>query len=270
MFPFPSHGDYRRKNLFQELTDLGLTTNLKVCLDAGDLASYGNQTDKWMDLSGNGYDFFKGSGTGADGGDPTFNGVTGNRSINEYFSSDGGDYFTYDTTNETWMQNLHKNGAIWSFCAWVYIPTGYAANHGLFGTSSNAGTRTGIVAYIDQPTNRQSVAVFNASAAVYTFAQAATITTNAWNFIGWSLDENAGGNNTSGITNGTTFDIATSYSSPSSGAASYPMQIGGLGNNTRPLVNNARMANFNVWEGTKLTASNFSDIYNRTKGKFGL
>ena len=51
-----------QRTMKETLTLLGLTTNLKLCLDAGDLASVasGSQT-KWLYVSGGGYDFFRGT-----------------------------------------------------------------------------------------------------------------------------------------------------------------------------------------------------------------
>src|SRR5688572_10725967 len=105
------------------LNGLGLTANLKLCLDAGDNLSAPAAATSWLDRSGNGYDFFRGTTSGADATDPTFNGTPGELSAAEYWSFDGGDFFRYDTTNETWMQNLHKNNALLSFFCWLYLPS---------------------------------------------------------------------------------------------------------------------------------------------------
>ena len=273
MFPFPSHGDYRRKNMFQDLQDLGLTTNLKVCLDAGNLASYGNQTDKWMDLSGNGYDFFKGSGTGADGGDPTFNGVTGNRSINEYFSSDGGDYFTYDTTNEAWMQTLHKDAAQFSACAWVYWPSSHAADSGIFGTAAANSTDAGVRLFIDNATHNFAFTSSKGSGGGAISLQGpATLTADAWNFVGLAVNENGGVNTSAYITNTTSSLVATAmnYTTPSAANATYTMNVGGVGGGLRPIVSSGRIGSIALWQGTVLTPTNFTDIYSKTKGRYGL
>ena len=82
------------------LTSNSLTTNLKLCLDAGDINSYSGSGQKWLDRSGLGHDFFLGVDGSANTDDPTFNGSPGNASSNEYFSVDGGDFFRYDSTGE--------------------------------------------------------------------------------------------------------------------------------------------------------------------------
>jgi hypothetical protein len=91
----------------------GLTSGLRLCLDAGDGLSY-RSGQSWLDRSGNGYDFFLGLNGSAAGDDPTFNGTPNLHSSNEYFGYDGGDFFAYDSVNEAWMQNLHKAGAVYS------------------------------------------------------------------------------------------------------------------------------------------------------------
>jgi len=101
--------------LIDAITTAGLTSGLQLALDAGDTNSYSGSGQSWLDTSGNGYDFFRGITGGANSDDPTFNGTSGGISINEYWSFDGDDFFIYDSANETWMNNLHKNNAQWSW-----------------------------------------------------------------------------------------------------------------------------------------------------------
>jgi len=104
-------GSHPAWNLEEIIRGLSLDTNLKLCLDAGEGDSY-TSGQSWLDLAGSGYDFFLGQDGSSDSTDPTFNGVANTMTSSEYWSFDGGDYFTYDTTNETWMENLHKAGAL--------------------------------------------------------------------------------------------------------------------------------------------------------------
>lgn len=85
------------------LTTLGLTTNLKLTLDAGDNSSYSGSGQKWLDVSSNGYDFFRGEDA-TTSNDPVF---ATNGGI-ENFNLNGNEWFAYDSANETWMENLHK------------------------------------------------------------------------------------------------------------------------------------------------------------------
>jgi len=116
----PSFGG-RGTSLINTLKNLGLTTNLRVCLDAGDLNSYDGTSQTWKDLSGGGYDFFRGTSSSSDSSDPTFNGTAGRLSSGEYLSYDGGDYFTLAQTNPAWVNTFHKAGAKFTICQWNYL-----------------------------------------------------------------------------------------------------------------------------------------------------
>src|SRR5689334_20892601 len=187
---------YRPTNtkLITVIQQLGLTTNLKLCLDAGDIASAASATpDKWLDRSGGGYDFYRGTGTGADAADPTFNGTPGNRSVNEYWSSDGGDLFRYDSANETWMNNLHKSGAKLTFLGWVYWSTGgTATSFALCGTNGGSVANTGVHLVIQIASSALTFRSVNTSVAVCNKTSVITCTNNAWNFIAVSVDAAAG------------------------------------------------------------------------------
>jgi len=123
---------------------LGLSSSLKLCLDAGDAASAPSSPTKWLDLSGNGYDFNLGAdGTHPGTDEPTLNGTPGQAGT--YFGFDDSDFFTCDAANEAWMQNLHKDNALLTIVSWVY-PTedGGAGVNGLFGTGGNSSSQTGV------------------------------------------------------------------------------------------------------------------------------
>ena len=83
--------------LQQAITNASLTTNLNLCLDAGDIVSYPGTGTKWLDTSGNGYDFLLGSDGTTNA--PKFVGLPGE--INSYWQTSAAQYFTYDSVNET-------------------------------------------------------------------------------------------------------------------------------------------------------------------------
>jgi hypothetical protein len=103
---------HHRKTLMEILTEQALTTGLLFALDAGDSASYDGTSQVWSDTSGAGNHFNRGTTSGADATDPTFNGTAGGRSENEYFSHDGGDYFTLATG--TFDDGWSKNNGAWT------------------------------------------------------------------------------------------------------------------------------------------------------------
>lgn len=102
------------KTILEMITASGLTANLALCLDAGDINSYDGTSQTWTDVSGNTQNFFRGSTSAVEASDPTFNGVAGGKSENEYFSVDGGDYFK-QTHSLTFAETWHKNNAAFTF-----------------------------------------------------------------------------------------------------------------------------------------------------------
>ncbi len=254
------------QSLYDIISGLGLTTNLKVCLDAGDSASYdpGVQTAKWLDTSGNGQDFYRGSSGAGDAAEPTFNGSAGGLSSAEYFSSDGGDYFLYDTTNETWMDDMHKNNAVWS-CFLVVQPSAAATLHRWFATRA-AGPSSGVNMNFTVG-NKWFLNVQNGGSIVLNLTSTAS-TTTGWNIVGFSITEATPAE--AMLINGTTETFSSAYSSPSAAAAGATMTLDALGGGGSPNPSGNRIACMAFWGGTALTTTNLTDIYDQIKGRFGL
>lgn len=259
------HQTWRGADLLYVLRKLGLTSNLRLCLDAGDAESY-SSGQSWLDRSGNGYDFFRGADGSATGSDPTFNGTAGGRSSAEYWSFDGGDYFTYDTTNETWMQNLHKNNALFTLLMWWYVTSGDTL--ALWGSNGGAGS-TGTGMHIYHSASALRFRVVNATATVLDTTSGLTIPTG-WVMIGLSVDEAAGASGGLWFCNGNTETFDTTYSSPSSGNASNTMQIAARGNASNPSANGTRCAQFMAWEGRALTLGEIQAVFQVTRSRFGV
>lgn len=251
---------------FKEVVDgLGLSSGLKLCLDAGDSASY-TSGQSWLDLSGNGYDFFRGAGSGTAADDPTFNGSAGGMTSAEYFSFDGGDYFTYDSANEPWMENLHKDSAVFTIAAWSYIPTA-AANRPIFGNNAaNAVLANGVCLFVGTADTLNFLC--DKSGAICLNVTGSVVNEGAWNFLAVTLDEAAG---TGGfLVNNTWTAFTSTYSSPTASAAAYTTQIGAFGNNGAPLASGARVAELAAWEGVALTQAGLKSVFTATRGRFGV
>lgn len=257
---------YGGVDLITALTHLGLSDNLRLCLDAGDSSSY-SSGQSWLDRSGNGYDFFRGATSGATTDDPTFNGSAGAHTSSEYWSFDGGDFFQYDTTNETWMDNLHKDNAVFTLMAWVY-PASFSANQALFTThalSSNIGIRwTLATAGVAQ------IGVGNGSVGTVSNGQANSpgITAATWGCLGLSLNEPTG--RQIGFGNGRTTIGSATYTSPSASSAGSTARIGATGNLGNPFLSGSRIAMFMAWEGKALTISEMTAVYQATRNRFGV
>ncbi len=243
----------------QAIQALGLTTGLQLCLDAGDENSY-TSGQVWNDRSGNAYNFNRGSSSGAEGSDPTFNGTAGQLSGNEFWSFDGGDYFTLGQANPTSINNLHKNNAVFALAAWIRVS---ALDNSLFGTGPFPG-----ILWLIRPAGVLRVNVQNGSGTVVNMDSVAAVGTNAWTFIASVINEAAG----TGLAqiNSTQEVKSVSYSSPSSSNAPDAVKIGAEADNDFPLPNGSRIAMFNAWEGTIPTAANLLAFYNLTRGRFGV
>lgn len=242
----------------------------KLCLDAGDINSVasGSQT-KWLDVSGNGYDFFRGSDATSQTSDPTFNGPPGGQSASEFYGFDGGDFFAYDSANETWMQNIHKDGAAFTILGWVYVAGGScyiisdessSTSEGCFNISVTGGTPT----FRLQVLNTSGNALLQLGPAV---------TLNTWTFFGVTVEESAGTGTWQGQSTQSSF--TSTYSSPLSTNSSSTIRLGapGAGSffpNSFLLPNGSRMNSIVIWEGTALSAAQLDAVYQGTKAKFGL
>ena len=257
-----------RHDMLTVVRNLGLSNGLQLCLDAGHEDSLPSGSTKWLDLSGNGYDFLRGTTTGADPTDPTINGTAGARSTGEYLSFDGGDYLLYDTSNETWMQNVHKDNAIYTFATWYY-PGIAGAGARVWGTGDNADS-TGFRAFTNPDDSWGFNVRSDAGGGVSVYALGGSVlNVAAWNFIAISVNE-PGGQAVIVTNDNFAEDGSAAYSSPSASAFStYTMQIGASGA-AGQLSNGSRLASFCAWEGVALSLDQIRAMHLATRGKFGV
>lgn len=248
------------------LTSLGLTTGLKLVLDAGDSASY-SSGQSWLDRSGGGFDFFLGGTSSVEATDPTFNGTPGGLSSSEFWSFDGGDNFTYDTTNETWMENHHKDAAKLTCLAWAFPIT--SSDIVLIGTLGANANKVGIEWVID--TNGALRIEVGDGTAPLILQQTSTHTSSdsVWNFYGLSLDEAVGAGGIVHVVNDNSSTDDSTYASPSASAATHTMQIGASGNNNARFTSGSRLAMLAIWD-IALSAAQLDSIYEATRGRFGV
>jgi hypothetical protein len=255
-------------NAIGAIRALGLETNLQLCLDAGDNASAPSGATSWLDTSGNGHDFFRGAAGTGEATDPTQNGTPGALTSAEYWSFDGGDFFTYDTTNETWMQNLHKDNAAYSAAMWVFAPSALGAtNNDLIATRQPSAT--GWQMDIPGTTGRLQLFVGNGAGSVCNPATTATVNANAWNFVACSLDESVGANGCVLQINDTQELKTSTYTSPSSGDAAGTMKIGGSVAPGNMLVSGFRIASLSMWSRA-LSAAELTNYLNATRDRYGI
>lgn len=262
----PPLGANKSLRLDQVVKRLRLASGCKLILDAADVRSYASgQT--WLDRSGGGHDFYRGTTSGSEASDPTFNGNAG--TLGAYWFSDGGDVFTYDSTNEAWMENIHKDNAIFTFICWAYFAAA-ATTSGMVGTRGASGTGQSGFRFLKDAADKLALAVFNGTTAQVNVSTAAAVGLNGWHMLSASLNETTG---TNGLFLGidAAFELFTStYASPSSGAAGFTMQVGAIGNAIQPMSSGARMGGFMGWEGVALTQAQVTAIYQATRRRYGV
>ena len=253
-------------SLMTSITDASLTTGLQFCLDAGVAASY-TSGDKWLDLSGNGQDWQMGTSVGSDSEDPAFTGSVGNLSSSTYFLADGTSRFEYDTTNETWMANLHNDGAKFAWL-WIHYPTDGNRDE-MFDT------RGSVDPGVDVRNNTSNKQEFLARKSGATRASAVADNagpTGEWVFQAGAIDEAAGSGNSFFYLNGNydqvssanTFDAT--YASTNSGTAA-SMTIGWEWNASGD--SGYRWGAIAMWSSTIPSKANFDTLYAATQSRFG-
>ena len=252
-------------DFYGDLQALGLSGTCVLCLDAGESTSY-SSGQKWLDLSGNGYDFFLGADGSASSDDPTFNGVAGDLSSSEFWSFDGSQLFTYDTDNEDWMNEMAQDGADFTLLAWAYSGT-VADDHTWFGTGS---ATTGIV-YKTSHSGDSRLNVYNGSSSVLETDSGSSLSDSAWHLLGISINEASGSSDSFHFFDGTAATFTATYNPEPSTGDSSKMEIGGRPGAGSPsvLLNGDRMAGFMAFTSS-LTESECDSIFDRQKARFGI
>jgi hypothetical protein len=256
-FGYFGSGDISLQNT---LTKTGLIGGLAIGLDATDAASYPGSGQRWLDISGNRSDFFLGSSSSVESRDPVFNGHAGNKSINEYWTLNGSQYFQVSNTIPSIVQSIHKNNADFTIIALLTPGTGISGSDEYAIASDISSSTTGYgFRYEFTSGGKQKFIVKNSGGGTVLSKTAdnATANTGQWNFIALSLYE-AGGANTSFFYLNGDYDTVNSnnkfdgtYSSPTSSDTTYKIRIGDsanpLGSSTNdPMPANTKITQFAI------------------------
>lgn len=282
----------------QVLKTLGLTTNLKLCLDFGDKACYDGSSQTVNDLSGGSpAGFLRGLTSGSEASDPTFNGNAGFRSVNDYISFDGGDCLFYNAANAAWMETLHKDNALFSMLAWIYFPAGVTSVSGasqlsIVNTAAKGGLLAGfLIRLICTATgppveNSLTVGAFNgAGGTVYnSFACVSaegqttytTVNTPGWRLYSLLFDEtDTTAGNVQGIDTTFTAGKTGAYASPDATNAEAKFAIGARVDAAgatldRAFASGTRLGGISMWQGQRLTQTEVTKFFNGTRGRYGV
>jgi hypothetical protein len=273
-----SAGTSGSKTVLQAITDLGLTTNLQLCLDAGDANSY-TSGNSWLDVSGNGYNFFLGSeGDSASTGDePLFVGSAGDRT--SYFEFVNGDEFfrqnpasaNFRPISDSW----HKADALFQLMFGQYIIDRTSTPGGtMFGTAGSGAPRIGI--RLEHEVNETNVLTIRAGTqGTGNFNSGSAMPTGAWTIWFLGVDEATGSGASSFKVNDAadyTFD-ATCGGTPgniacSSATSTYPFEIGGAGGAELFDMPGTRWSFCAAWSGTILTSANRTALNTELQKRF--
>lgn len=252
-----------RASIRSVVRKLGLTGGCQCVLDAGDINSYNPASPQiWSDSLGVlPSPFVFGDTNAGAANDPTFNGVAGRNSSGEFMSFDGGDMFRYGgAASEPWMQNLHKDNAIFTIAMWANFPviSGYS---NVWGTGDGYG-QVGISLVV------KDVVEFNCSKGTGAQPSLAVlgpaIVPNKWAFYAVSVNEGTG----AGLfmVNGVAQAFNATYLTPSAGGASQKLVVGGA--NNPGLQAGSKIANFVPWSGRALKEQELRAYYLASR-KFG-
>jgi hypothetical protein len=235
------------KTIQQIIIDQGLTANLNLLLEAGSRASWPGQQgeQRWFDVSGGGYDFFTGFDSTVAINDPIFNGVVGGASLSEYWSFAGNQFFTYDSTNEPWMDAMHKAGAKFTVLTLVYPgidPPPPSTPRFMGDANSATNLHNGFDLGVG-PGGTVRMNIWNNGAA-QTF-DGTVITLGQWSVQAIAVDEAA----SSGLflNAGTAKTFNAHYTNPSTLTATDTLQIGAVGRGVGAALTGTRLSFVAIW-----------------------
>lgn len=248
----------------------GQTANLQISHDVGLRSSYPGSGQVWFDLSGNGYDFNRGVDASATTDDPAFAGAAGALTAGEYWSFDGGDFLSYDSAAEAFMNGFHKAGAAFSMFAAIQFGADSPEQY-VLGTGGG-GASTGMY-WRRNSGGHMRFGVFNAGSTVCDVAADSGPGAGAWHFLGLSVDEAAGAGGSFFWMDGAYVTVPASntfngsYSSPSSGGAAHALRYGE--NTSFALTNDSRMAMQACWSAVR-TKAQFDALFALLRGRLGV
>lgn len=235
------------------ITQAGLTANLAFVMDAGDSNCY-NSGQNLLDTSGNGNHFYLGGSIGVAGDDPTFNGTLGNRSSNEFFSFDGGDYFNAQTFS-SWAE--WQTTGVGTLIAITRF-TGDGTLFGNFQTSFHPGI------FIGRFGGSLNINVNYNGGSALVASSGATVPTGVDTFVAVAVDRFGGFNGSLFQIDSTLETFNGAYVASDGVHSDAPYSIGSTNNTFVFMPSGSRLYGLAMWN-SKLTSTNIATL--RTKWK---
>lgn len=243
-----------------------LRDGLQLHLDAGDIASWPGSGQTWNDIAGNGFQFHLGSGSGADSADPTFNGSPGGHSAAEYWSFDGGDYFTQAAAySGSLMRSIGRTDQPFTVEAWLWRGAATNVSDALF-ASASMGAHSGCwVEFARSTDNLPRIQVYPLSSGV---TASGAIAGGAWKHVVWAgrCNGSTGSFYTNAAANGT---WSLNNSSFTSGDSSITPTLCAYGGGSTPVQNGTRLAIVRMYSRV-LSAGEVLHNFTAERGRFGV
>lgn len=267
-FFVPAVPGRRGTSLINTLRNRSLLTNLKGCFDAGDLNSYSGTGQTIGDLSGNARSFVLGTtSSGEATKDPTYTGTAGRQSSGEYFRNPDYTFGISDITADTFIKNLAKDNAIYTFMGVFRVSQLDATNGAGLMLNASAATPDGIAIGVDAATGFSGKVVNRVTksgpADVAVFNSGITMPVGAPTFVAFSYDEASGAYVFQ--VNGTQATGTKTYSSPSTSDGA--TRFGIITSNDPSGGYSGDVFNFACF-AQALSASELNSIYSDQKAKF--
>jgi hypothetical protein len=247
--------------LYDIIKELGLTTNLNLCLDAADPRSYDGVSQTWTDIIG-GNNYFRGATSSSESTDPTFNGTAGNPGAGTYFSFDGGDHFN-ETSAQTFADNWHKNNGACSMVCVCWPKSSKAVQSGIWSNRGPLASSPGIV-WENNGSQKLTFRHSTADATSEALTTTAVMTGDSYNFAGSSWDE-ATTTLLSQI-NGTAESVAGTASTATAANANVNVIGSETGATDRWFENTERIVGLLLWSQA-LTANALTSFYTEVRSR---
>lgn len=244
-------------------------------LNAGNILSYDGTSQTWANLdppsdglAKTAYDVYRGNDSVSGSDDPTFNGVAGDESVNEYFSFDGSQYFTLKSgTNTSFINSWHKNNAAFTAIFWLETPAILPSNgNTLFATCDATGTSDGVACQLSNAGNMSFTATRSGALEFNESTATGFVTAGDIQMLAVSVNEAA--DEIIFYNNGDTEILSCTYTNPTSANAEQKLFIFGR-DSGNPMANG-----YKLWDvkfrSNALTAAQLNTIFNAEKAIYGL
>jgi hypothetical protein len=188
--------------------------------------------------------------------------VAGAKSAAEYFSFDGGDFFT-ETAAHTFADDFHKNNGAFTVLALYFIGASKAAMSKLFdNTGQQAAGSPGTSLYVNSADTLSLFHAIDDAGSAEVLTTSATVALNSWNMLAAAFNE---ATPACDLVINATAQSFTPTASTATAAKATSNRIGARSAGAaNPFESGERLALFAVWN-TKLTTTQIGNIYTLLK-----